>query len=348
MTLNIPKHFMLQQICDNKIKKQQGGYVLLLSVLILGSLAALIIPSLILLGIDNYKNTYDLANSQSAIELVNTCGEDATRKMRRNKLGGELIVYPSEDTVVSSTNSTYNYGIADEFFVNANAKGLIKFDLSTIPAGTTITSAKISLYATANQASSATYSVHEILSANGDWQEGNENDEEAEVLYPSWDYKDTGNSIAWAGSAGLSTAGVDYRATAEDTYTGTISNNTRYEFDLTTATVQSWIDTPSSNYGLLLRTASANTVNFATKEVTNPRRAPQLIIQYSGDSNSSGGQLVIRGEDWCYYNVLDLGGENREIRAISFVEDVIRKVSIVVDDIRPKVNVVSWQEVPDF
>jgi len=63
---------------------------------------------------------------------------------------------------------------------------------------------------------------------------------------------------------------------------------------------------------------------------------------YTGTSN-----LTLDGGN-CTYTVTDLGGESREIQATGTVDTVVRKVKIEIDQISPKVNIVSWQEVPDF
>lgn len=50
----------------------------------------------------------------------------------------------------------------------------------------------------------------------------------------------------------------------------------------------------------------------------------------------------------CSYEIIILTGENREIRAIGKVGNVIRKNKISVDQVNAKVNVSSWREVGDF
>ncbi|OGE79376.1 MAG: hypothetical protein A2751_05495 [Candidatus Doudnabacteria bacterium RIFCSPHIGHO2_01_FULL_46_14] len=63
---------------------------------------------------------------------------------------------------------------------------------------------------------------------------------------------------------------------------------------------------------------------------------------FTGQGNLSLGQGV------CGYNVVSLGGQNRLITASSTVGTVIRKASINIDAINPKINVSSWLEVADF
>jgi hypothetical protein len=49
----------------------------------------------------------------------------------------------------------------------------------------------------------------------------------------------------------------------------------------------------------------------------------------------------------CGYSVTNLGGQNRQIAASSTVESAIRKVKLLIDQVKPTINVTSWQEVVD-
>lgn len=65
-------------------------------------------------------------------------------------------------------------------------------------------------------------------------------------------------------------------------------------------------------------------------------------INYSGS-----GSLTINGND-CSYTVVNQGGENRLIQAQASVYDNISKIEILIDQLNPQINVVSWQEVADL
>lgn len=67
----------------------------------------------------------------------------------------------------------------------------------------------------------------------------------------------------------------------------------------------------------------------------------KALPSFSGTGNLS------LGEGECTYTVTDLGGENREITAIGTVNDVQRKVKVVVSQITPEIIIQSWQEVAD-
>lgn len=48
----------------------------------------------------------------------------------------------------------------------------------------------------------------------------------------------------------------------------------------------------------------------------------------------------------CTYTVTSGGGQNRTIVSSATVDNVIRKVNVIIDSIEPSINVVIWQEVP--
>lgn len=64
-------------------------------------------------------------------------------------------------------------------------------------------------------------------------------------------------------------------------------------------------------------------------------------------SNFTGTGDITEGFGTCTYTVASQGGENRTIMARGDVDGRIRKISIVINDILPQVNIVSWQEVAD-
>jgi len=62
---------------------------------------------------------------------------------------------------------------------------------------------------------------------------------------------------------------------------------------------------------------------------------------------SASGNLNIGGNS-CSYTVFNQGGENRIIQAESSVLNSVSKIKILIDQINPKINITSWQEVNDF
>lgn len=61
-----------------------------------------------------------------------------------------------------------------------------------------------------------------------------------------------------------------------------------------------------------------------------------------------GSDTISLGQGSCSYTVTRLASQNRDIEASGTVGDVVRKIEISIDQIRPEINIVSWQEVADF
>lgn len=91
MSTTMKKHFKQPSPIDN------GGYVLLLSVLVVGTIGATVAVSLLVLGVISSKTT--LANQQSlqARELADTCAHEAIERLTRDD------TYASGETIILST-----------------------------------------------------------------------------------------------------------------------------------------------------------------------------------------------------------------------------------------------------
>lgn len=59
------------------------------------------------------------------------------------------------------------------------------------------------------------------------------------------------------------------------------------------------------------------------------------------------GSLTI-SQGTCSYNVTSGGGENRTITTSGTIGTLVRKVTVTINAIIPRININSWQEVADF
>src|SRR5919107_1617092 len=121
----------------------------------------------------------------------------------------------------------------------------LRWDLSQIPAGATVTSASVTL--NVSNPSPQTYGAYELKRA---WNEGQLN----------WNQAATGSPWATAGAQGATDRGTQIASV-------TPTNIAPYTFTIPASVVQGWVSAPSSNNGILL----ANTTNsdgfaFQTKE----------------------------------------------------------------------------------
>lgn len=201
-----------------------------------------------------------------------------------------LTLWPGANTidtmVGSGANATFNFGARNTIIGSATTKGLLKFvDLNTVPAGAICQSAILSLFQVATGAASAwTVTVYPILAGNTGWIEGTLNGVQALAGEPCWNAKQAdgagGVLVAWAGAAGLGTAGVDY-GTALGTFSGNRSdaNGTEYTLALPPATVQTWFGAVNQDYGMLLAT-SLILGGLGSSEHATAAWQPKLTVEY--------------------------------------------------------------------
>jgi hypothetical protein len=154
---------------------------------------------------------------------------------------------------------------------------LLKFDVSSIPAGSTINSATLTLWTAVSVGT--TFTLNNILVANSAWVEG-----------ATWDYA-VPSTVRWAGDsgadagtdAGCTQSGTDYSATQLGTFTNVNAEaaDTQYDITLSTAEVTTWL---TANYGLVMRstagTAGINTFR-SSDYATDATKRPQLAVDYT-------------------------------------------------------------------
>ena len=214
----------------------------------------------------------------------------------------------------SHDNTLFDYGTSapdlsngagDSMFVgstttNGVRRGLVMFDLSSIPAGSTITSATLSLTCTRVKvrfASPATlYRVSASWGEAGSDSAGTGAGGAAQPGDATWTYRfytDTSWTTPGGDFAAASSASIPVAQAGLYAWSGTG----------VTADVQSWVNAPATNFGWILlgeETTSGNVKVFATREYFDPAATPSLSITYTppcvGDVNHDG-----------VVNTLDLG-----------------------------------------
>ena len=190
-----------------------------------------------------------------------------------------MVATTSDDTAIFLSDPLDNHGGATLVQTTRNG-GLLRFDLSGIPAGITVAAATLSLYVDGDLGAMTWVAVHEMLAGNAGWVEGRGDWSPAIANEPCFNYINCLAMTPWAGGTGVDDPGIDIRATPEDTVGARFASGTRYMWEIRPALVQRWLDTPGSNHGLVLSESSGYHVMFASKEHGVATR-PQLIIQPS-------------------------------------------------------------------
>ena len=195
----------------------------------------------------------------------------------------------TSDAHIFGDKKTNNTGNEDMFEATGNGgeadakHALIRFDLSSVPAGTQIDFAKLSLHFTMRRTTQTSDKELGVFRVNRPWGEGAGDDpggfdgQPAMAGDVSWNFAMT-DTAAWVvpGANGIPD---DREGTAEDVQTFSPSSPTDawYVWDIT-GMVRFWVANPDSNFGLILReptvSSVAGIIDFA----------PQVIITLSGIS----------------------------------------------------------------
>ena len=189
-------------------------------------------------------------------------------------------VNTAADVNLHQTAATYNGGTHDAVQFGSYNYALMRFDLSAIPAGTTILSAKLTLglYEGGGGAD-----VFPVLAANAGWIEGTRNLQLALAGEPCWNALAAdgagGVTTPWAGGAnGCGVAGVDI-GTRIGQLTAAAAGV--YEVDLDLDTVRGWFGV--ANPGILIKPTTTSPYHIALSEYVTAGYRPKLTVLYSND-----------------------------------------------------------------
>ena len=165
----------------------------------------------------------------------------------------------------------------------------LRWDLSQIPAGATVSTASVTLNIT--NPSPQTYGAYDLKRA---WNESQ----------ISWNQASTGTPWATAGAKGTTDRGSQIASV-------TPTNIAPYTFTIPASVVQGWVSAPSSNNGILLaHTTNFDGFVFGTKEGAQP---PKLTINYT----TSGGEDTTPPEHDHQLRSLRDGQQQRPLRSPS-------------------------------
>lgn len=193
-----------------------------------------------------------------------------------------VTIAPIKDNTIFSESNNSNGG-GDLYVGRTKAGGvrraLVQFDiLGNVPAGASIDSISVSFVQTQiNGGATGNFELHRLNQA---WGEGTAagagQGATAGAGDATWSSAANGSTL-WA------TAGGDFAATSGTTTFSTPL--TAYVFASSAglvADVQNWLDTPSSNFGWLLR--AADEVNNTARELgsrSSSTQAPSLVINFT-------------------------------------------------------------------
>ena len=110
---------------------------------------------------------------------------------------------------------------------------------------------------------------------------------------------------------------------------------------LSIAVFMIYINLNSSQGGLIIKKSDQSRMLAQT--------CSEYALQKINDENDFVGTnsfSLLEGD--CSYTIISGGGENRTINSWGQVENMIRKEEVIINQINPEINIISWQEVADF
>ena len=163
--------------------------------------------------------------------------------------------------------STNNFGASDRITVcgyggNNVQRGMLRFDLSTLPAGTTVTKATLCLWAYDEAQRKGSTGFYGAYRMTRDWTYNQCN----------WTLAKTG--VSWT------TIGGDFAATPDGTSPKFNHATVWYPFDVTTS-VQGWLAGTSTNYGWMIKCTDeilSNQDRFYPSETAQAAYRPKLVV----------------------------------------------------------------------
>ncbi len=203
-----------------------------------------------------------------------------------------LTVTPAADTTILVNNLAPSFDLSNgkgpifcgRTYTRADIvqRGLVRFDLSQIPPGSTITSAALtlSLIRGGSGASSPTVELHRLLASWGEGESEASGGSGANSLPgdANW-HKRFYPDVSWANEGGdFDTAVSSSRGVSRTGGPMTWASTTRMVSDVT-----GWVNNPGTNFGWLIRnneSARGTARQFASRESTSGGTRPSLRIEY--------------------------------------------------------------------
>ncbi len=171
-------------------------------------------------------------------------------------------------------------------------RSLLQFDLSSLPAGSVVVSATLSLYVKGASGGPVTINAHQVITS---WNE-------AEV---TWEARDKAAGLLWV------TRGGDYDSAVAGSTVVDNTTNVWRSWNITNLAA-TWVMTPTSNFGLILEAAVTDPKTekkFKSSDDGTASQRPKLEVCYSLgvtlEPNNSGEGLP--GQTKTYAHVVQVG-----------------------------------------
>jgi predicted phosphodiesterase len=236
----------------------------------------------VLLGTDTEAPySYDLTNLQEGAYVISAVatdndGDSTTSATRTITAGAPLPVTVSlqegtngyvgtVDTVIEAGSPTVNASTSATLRVDGSPDrgALIRWDLSSIPAGSIISQVSIT-----TRVSDKSSDPYEFYAMNTPWV----------ATEATWNEASAG--VSWETAGGLGSLDRDSTVLASVTWSSTGSKTVELGAE-GIAKVQAWVNDPATNHGLMLMNAtSSNGLSFDSSEGATVTNRPKITLTY--------------------------------------------------------------------
>lgn len=187
-----------------------------------------------------------------------------------------------EDPAGSLSSGAGQWLFAGYTAQNAKRRGLLGFNLSTIPAGSTINSVRLTLHMSRTITATELITLHEVTSS---WGEGTS---DSNAMGGGAGAPATAGDATWLhrfyDTSTWNTAGGDFNPTALATTSVAGIGFYSWSTPAMAAQVQSWLNTPSTNNGWMLIGNEADpgaVKRFDSRENLTVANRPVLVVDYT-------------------------------------------------------------------
>ncbi len=264
------------------------------------------------------KQTYSAFLTAGALLLAGVSGtQAATIRFQEGVAIPELDIgsYSGTDnlSLIGGANAGRNYGNSNSLWAGKDAQGadrriLLRFDVSALDGVTDgVTSATLTMTLenlSGSTSGSVLLSLYEVSSANAGWVQGNAGGA-FEAGSSAWNYRQSA-TVNWAGSAGLSTPGIDYVNTVIDgvktvTTGATGQEGVEVTWSLSAELLERWIS--GDNAGLLFVVTpvgedpleAGDNFRFASSTWGTVAHRPELTVTYEAIPEPATAALLLAG-----------------------------------------------------
>jgi MYXO-CTERM domain-containing protein len=193
----------------------------------------------------------------------------------------DASIYAEDGDLANGAGIGFHVGRTDATNGGNERRGLVHFDVSSIPDGSVVTSARLLLYVSQTSTGGLPVEIHRLTA---DWSEGASDPSGGEgggapagAGDVTWSHR-TYPGVTWGVAGGDFAAGASATATAGASGTSLTLTAAQVADD-----VQGWVDAPASNQGWMVTAPGAvlgQAKRFGSRHLANATQRPRLRITF--------------------------------------------------------------------